>query len=88
MTTVKLSVHKNNAEQRRRKQLRRSAVRDIKVCVESPDIAGYCVFAWDKDASTRVGWYCDKNSPLSIDDVPLKLNKTILRRQVEMDRED
>jgi hypothetical protein len=68
--------------------MRRDAVTDIKACMDLPEVAGYCVFAWDKERSTRVGWHCDEKSPLSIDDVPNKLEKTILRRQVELDREE
>jgi hypothetical protein len=48
---VNLSVHKNNKEQRRKKELRKSLISSSKYLSQTSCVEGYFLLSWDKDGS-------------------------------------
>lgn len=77
-TVVKLSVHKNNSLQRKRKALRKDAVKQMKTCVNNPDIAGYAVVSWDASGEYHAGWNISGDSKILAHDMP-RYVKDVLR---------
>lgn len=88
MSVVKLTVHKNNMMQRKKKQLRAKAVERAKECVKSADIAGFCVIGWDKNGNTKVSWRIEDESPFRLCQVPFLMDQSITRTVAQLDREE
>lgn len=52
---ISLTVHKNTLHQRRRKELRKSALEQMSRCI-GPDAAGYTIISWNHDGDANVSW--------------------------------
>jgi hypothetical protein len=60
MSNIKrLSVHKNNKEQREQKELRREAAYEAKNCVSGQGIKGYATVAYYDDGSYKLAFSVD-----------------------------
>ena len=70
MTVVRLSVHKNNKKPRERKALRKLAVAEMKECMKSGNISGYCIVSWDDDKTNHTAWDMLNNSPIAPWEIP------------------
>lgn len=84
MTVVKLTVHKNNRLQRKKKDLRQAAVRDVKTCVRPQNIVGYCTVAWCEDGTANMAWNIPAESPVRIHDVPKFMKRLIKKKIIRM----
>jgi len=56
MNIVKLSVHKNNSEQRKAKDFRKRAISNFKRSVCSENMSSYAFVTWNKESGYNTGW--------------------------------
>ena len=87
MPVVRLSMHKNTKLQRERKELRRQAVVDIKECVRSEDVAGYCIVSWNKNRDANICWDIKEDS-IDAKDLPSFAEDLIRLRVTQKRMED
>ena len=84
MSVVKLSVHKNNKDQKSKKDLRIAAVQDVKTCVKPKDVAGYLILTWSEDRSANICWNIRGKSAVRVEDLP-KFLKSQIKRKIYRD---
>lgn len=87
MSVVRLSVHRNNIDARRRKRLRRHLKEDVNSILRDLDIGGYVVIAWDQTKGTKSRWSC-KEGPISSNTLAEHMKTTIIRDMGRMDASD
>jgi len=81
MKIVKLSVHKNNKQQRESKQLRTKAVRMFKDCINQQNVSGYAIVTWDRDGLiTSCSDITNKESNITSATLPETLKTIFLDR--------
>ncbi len=77
---VKLTVHKNTLQKRRDKQMRSTAMKYFKECINKKDISGYAIAVWDKDGETTSCSHTEKDSPIRRSTLPEHLKSIFMDR--------
>ena len=74
-----LTVHKNTLEKHRRKALGKTMVGHARQMANEPDLAGYLIISWDKEATPNTAWRADKDSPVPGNLLPVYAMSTLTR---------
>ena len=83
--TVSLTVHKNNADQRKRKEIREDMHGSVKTLQRELAVSGYAIFAWDDDGNSNVYW---ESGHIPGQALPAFVSETLRRRINIMDAEE
>lgn len=84
---VNLSVHKNNKEQRRKKELRHSLISSAKELSHTQCVEGYFLLSWDKDGTYQTRLH-DPEGAIGLSMLPSFVSGCAQRAVSEVDLDD
>jgi len=84
MNIVKLSVHKNNSEQRKAKDFRKRAISNFKRSVCSENMSSYVFVTWNKEGGYRTGWDISKESAAKPEFMPDYVKQLLIAEMMKI----